>query len=395
MAAGWPGDGHPIRHLAATGRPARRHRADLRSSAARARPVRDRPGRPRPASRWTGPAEAAAALRPVMSLHARPVRVADLPAGHGVSYGPTLHDDPAVAPRDAAHRLRRRLVAEPVRPRRGARPGSAGPARRDRGDGRRARRRDRRARPAGHRRRRVRAPRRPDRGRTGPPSITRRRGGAERTTITWEVVTQMARRLPRVYHAAAVPVGVRTLTEEIRLWSPESNCWNGDIVDLEVDAIVNPASHDALDVDRGRRRPQAARRRRDRVRRGAPGPGPARRRDRDDGRRARRPVRHPRGLDRHRPADERPGDRVGRPQRPRPRPRELGDQHRLPGPRDGRRRVPARRGRAPHGRPACATRCRACPPSRHVIFALRGAATYKAFEAAIAATEPGRVESAR
>ena len=30
------------------------------------------------------------ALRPVMSLHARPVRVADLPAGHGISYGPTF-----------------------------------------------------------------------------------------------------------------------------------------------------------------------------------------------------------------------------------------------------------------------------------------------------------------
>jgi alanine racemase len=32
---------------------------------------------------------AARDLRPVMSLHARPVRVADLPVGHGVSYGPT------------------------------------------------------------------------------------------------------------------------------------------------------------------------------------------------------------------------------------------------------------------------------------------------------------------
>ena len=31
----------------------------------------------------------AARLRPVLSLRARPVRVADLPAGHGVSYGPT------------------------------------------------------------------------------------------------------------------------------------------------------------------------------------------------------------------------------------------------------------------------------------------------------------------
>ena len=33
--------------------------------------------------------EAARDLRPVLSLHARPVRVADLPEGHGVSYGPT------------------------------------------------------------------------------------------------------------------------------------------------------------------------------------------------------------------------------------------------------------------------------------------------------------------
>jgi alanine racemase len=32
---------------------------------------------------------AARDLRPILSLHARPVRVADLPEGHGVSYGPT------------------------------------------------------------------------------------------------------------------------------------------------------------------------------------------------------------------------------------------------------------------------------------------------------------------
>lgn len=35
-------------------------------------------------------AGAAALLRPAMALHARPVRVLDLPAGHGVSYGPTF-----------------------------------------------------------------------------------------------------------------------------------------------------------------------------------------------------------------------------------------------------------------------------------------------------------------
>src|SRR5439155_1495211 len=34
-------------------------------------------------------ADAATALRPAMSLHARPVRVADLPAGHAISYGPS------------------------------------------------------------------------------------------------------------------------------------------------------------------------------------------------------------------------------------------------------------------------------------------------------------------
>jgi alanine racemase len=34
-------------------------------------------------------APAARDLRPILSLHARPVRVTELPAGHGVSYGPT------------------------------------------------------------------------------------------------------------------------------------------------------------------------------------------------------------------------------------------------------------------------------------------------------------------
>ena len=45
-----------------------------------------------------------------MSLMARPVRVVDLPAGHGISYGPRSR--PAAQPdRDAAPRLRRRLAA--------------------------------------------------------------------------------------------------------------------------------------------------------------------------------------------------------------------------------------------------------------------------------------------
>jgi len=43
-----------------------------------------------------------------------------------------------------------------------------------------------------------------------------------RTTISWEVVTTMARRLPRVYYAGAGPIGIRTLTDEWYRW-PESS----------------------------------------------------------------------------------------------------------------------------------------------------------------------------
>ena len=83
---------------------------DLRPGARRARAARgDRRAPPR-------------ALRPVMSLHARPVRVAELPAGHGVSYGPTFVTARPSPHRDPPRRLRRRLAARPLGPRRGARP---------------------------------------------------------------------------------------------------------------------------------------------------------------------------------------------------------------------------------------------------------------------------------
>ena len=43
-----------------------------------------------------------------------------------------------------------------------------------------------------------------------------------RTTISWEIVTTMARRLTRVYYAGAGPIGIRTLTNEWYRW-PESS----------------------------------------------------------------------------------------------------------------------------------------------------------------------------
>ncbi len=38
-----------------------------------------------------------------------------------------------------------------------------------------------------------------------------------RTTIPWEVVTNMAYRVPRVYHADSVLLGLRTLDGEARI----------------------------------------------------------------------------------------------------------------------------------------------------------------------------------
>jgi alanine racemase len=50
-------------------------------------------------------------------------------------------------------------------------------------------------------------------GSAGVEQITVAELARERNTNSWEVVTGMARRLPRVYHAAAGPVGLRALVE--------------------------------------------------------------------------------------------------------------------------------------------------------------------------------------
>ena len=53
-------------------------------------PARLRPRARRARRRRAARPDVARPVPPVLSLHARPVRVADLPAGHGISYGPTF-----------------------------------------------------------------------------------------------------------------------------------------------------------------------------------------------------------------------------------------------------------------------------------------------------------------
>ncbi|MEO8437933.1 MAG: alanine racemase [Chloroflexota bacterium] len=150
----------------------------------------------------------AARFRPVMSLLARPVRVADLPAGWGVSYGPTFRTARpsriATLPLGYGDGWSRRLSNRASAIVRGQRVPLVGNVAMD-------------------------AVMADVTDVPGPPvdtddefvllggdgdvRITAETLAQERTTNTWEVVTGMARRLPRVYHAAARPVGLRTLTE--------------------------------------------------------------------------------------------------------------------------------------------------------------------------------------
>ncbi|MEP6638823.1 MAG: alanine racemase [Chloroflexota bacterium] len=150
----------------------------------------------------------AARLRPVMSLIARPVRVADLPAGWGVSYGPTFRTARpsriATLPLGYGDGWSRQLSNRASAIVRGQRVPLVGNVAMD-------------------------AVMADVTDVSGPPvdtgdefvllgmdgdeRISAETLAQERTTNTWEIVTGMARRLPRVYHAAARPVGLRTLTE--------------------------------------------------------------------------------------------------------------------------------------------------------------------------------------
>ena len=219
----------PVRHLAATG-------GFLAASAPDHDSVRLGlglygllPGAPLPADRSAPPgptgssaaergARVAAALRPVMSLHARPVRVTDVPAGHGVGYGPSFETTRpsriATLPIGYGDGWPRSLSNGAEALVRGRRVPLVGTVAMD------ALMADVTGVPG--------EPVTVDdefvllgaqEGPLGTDEITVAELARRRTTIAWEVVTQMARRMPRVYHAAAVPVGVRTLTEEIYQWS--------------------------------------------------------------------------------------------------------------------------------------------------------------------------------
>jgi len=149
----------------------------------------------------------ASALLPILSLHARPVRVADLPAGHGISYGPTFTTDRpsriATLPLGYGDGYPRSLSNRAEALVRGVRVPLVGNVAMD-------------------------ALMVDVTDVVGPPvtiddefvllgegdgaAIAVEELARRRTTNTWETVTAMSRRLPRVYHAAAVPVAIRTLT---------------------------------------------------------------------------------------------------------------------------------------------------------------------------------------
>jgi len=147
-----------------------------------------------------------ARLRPALSIHARPVRVADLPAGSGISYGPTFRTSRpsriATLPIGYGDGWSRALSNRATALVRGTSVPLVGNVAMD-------------------------AVMADVTDVPGPPVtvaddfvLVGRQGGAEiavadvaraRGTNTWEVVTGMARRLPRVYHAASGPPTVHTL----------------------------------------------------------------------------------------------------------------------------------------------------------------------------------------
>jgi alanine racemase len=148
----------------------------------------------------------AAALRPVLALHARPVHVAELPAGWGISYGPTF-----TTPRpsriatlpigygDGWSRALSNRAEALVRGRRVPLVGNVAM------DAVMADVTDVPGEPVTVHDEFVLI------GEQGEERITASDVARARGTNSWEVVTSLAARLPRVYHAASVPRETRTL----------------------------------------------------------------------------------------------------------------------------------------------------------------------------------------
>jgi alanine racemase len=145
-------------------------------------------------------------LRPVMRLVARPVRVAELPAGHGVSYGPSFvtarPSRIATLPLGYGDGWRRALSDRAHALVRGVRVPLVGRVSMD------AVMADVTDVPGP-------AVTEADEfvliGRQGDEQITAHELASTCGTISYEIVTGMSRRMPRVYHAAGSPVEVRFL----------------------------------------------------------------------------------------------------------------------------------------------------------------------------------------
>jgi alanine racemase len=154
------------------------------------------------------PAGTGQALRPVMALYARPVRVETLPEGWGISYGPTFRTRRpsriATLPIGYGDGWSRALSNRAEALVRGVRVPLVGNVAMD---AVMADVTDVPGPPVGDADEFVLV------GDAGTERISVGDLAHERNTNRWEVVTGMARRLPRVYHAAAGPVGLRALTE--------------------------------------------------------------------------------------------------------------------------------------------------------------------------------------
>jgi alanine racemase len=150
-------------------------------------------------------------LHPVMSLHARPVRVAELPAGWGIGYGPTFVTSRAsriaTLPLGYGDGWARALSNRAVALVRGQPVPLVGNVAMD---AVMADVTDLPGEPVAIADEFVLL------GRQEGHSITAAEVAAARSTNAWEVVTAMAARLPRVYHAPSGTLGLATLTTSRR-----------------------------------------------------------------------------------------------------------------------------------------------------------------------------------